>query len=70
MSPRSLVPALRLQLLAARALWEADRQAQRGDVETPYALEQKYPKVGYSWAWFWMFPSPTGCWGIRTYPPP
>lgn len=59
MLPCSLVAALRLQLQAARALWEADRRAQRGGVETPHALEQKYPKVGYSWAWFWMFPSPT-----------
>ena len=59
MLPRSLVTVLRLQLLAARALWETDRQAQRGGVETPHALEQKYPKVGCSWAWFWMFPSPT-----------
>jgi integron integrase len=59
MLPRSLAPALRKQMLAARALWEADRQAQRGGVEVPHALEQKYPKVGYSWAWFWMFPSPT-----------
>ncbi len=59
MLPRSLVAALRMQLLAARALWEADRVAQRGGVETPHALEKKYPKVGYSWAWFWMFPSPT-----------
>ena len=59
MLPRSLVAALRLQLQAARAIWEADRQAQRGGVETPHALEKKYPKVGYSWAWFWMFPSPT-----------
>jgi integron integrase len=59
MLPRSLVPALRLQLLAARAQWEADRAAQRGGVETPHALEKKYPKIGDSWAWFWMFPSPT-----------
>ena len=59
MLPRSLAPALRLQLLAARSQWEADRQAQRGGVETPHALEQKYPKVGYTWAWFWLFPSPT-----------
>ncbi|MDZ4145666.1 MAG: integron integrase [Burkholderiales bacterium] len=58
MLPRSLAPALRLQMLAARALWEADRQAQRGGVETPHALEQKYPKVGQTWGWFWMFPSP------------
>ena len=61
MLPRSLVPALRMQLLAARSQWEADRQAQRGGVETPHALAQKYPKVGSSWAWFWMFPSPTLC---------
>ncbi len=59
MLPRSLAPALRLQMLAARAQWEADRQAQRGAVETPHALEQKYPKVGQTWAWFWMFPSPS-----------
>lgn len=59
MLPRSLVTALRLQSLVARALWETDRQAQRCGVETPHALEQKYPKVGCSWAWFWMFPSPT-----------
>jgi integron integrase len=59
MLPRSLVPAMRMQLLAARAVWEADRQAQRGGVETPHALEQKYPKVGQTWGWFWLFPSPT-----------
>jgi integron integrase len=59
MLPRSLAPALRMQMLAARAQWEADRQAQRSGVETPHALEQKYPKVGYTWAWFWLFPSPT-----------
>ena len=59
MLPRSLAPALRLQMLAARAVWEADRQAQRGGVETPHALEQKYSKVGHTWGWFWMFPSPT-----------
>lgn len=39
MLPRLLVAALRLQLLAARALWEADRQAQRGGVETPHVLK-------------------------------
>ena len=40
MLPRSLEPALRLQMLAARAQWEADRQSQRGGVETPHALKQ------------------------------
>ena len=59
MLPHSLAPALRLQMLAARAQWEADRKAQRGGVETPHALEHKYPQVGNTWGWFWMFPSPT-----------
>ena len=59
MLPHSLVPALRVQMLTARAQWEADRQAQRRGVETPHALEKKYPKIGHSWGWFWMFPSPT-----------
>lgn len=59
MLPHSLAPALRLQMLAARAQWEADRQVQHGGVEVPHALESKYPKVGYTWGWFWMFPSPT-----------
>ena len=59
MLPRSLAATLRCQMLSARAVWEADRQAQRGGVETPHALEAKYPKVGQTWGWFWMFPSPT-----------
>ena len=50
MLPRTLAPALRMQLLAARAQWEADRQAQRGGVEVPHALDAKYPKVGHTWA--------------------
>lgn len=59
MLPHSLAPALRLQMLAARAQWEADRQVQRGGVEVPHALESKYPNVGFTWGWFWLFPSPT-----------
>ena len=59
MLPRSLAAALRRQMLAARAVWESDRHAQQSGVETPHALEAKYPKVGHSWGWFWMFPSPT-----------
>jgi site-specific recombinase XerD len=39
MLPRSLAPQLRQQMFAARALWQADRQAQRGGVETPHVLK-------------------------------
>ncbi len=59
MLPRTLAPALRQQRLHVREVWEKDRQAQRSGVQTPHALEQKYPQVGNSWGWFWLFPSPT-----------
>jgi integron integrase len=58
MLPQSLASALRLQVRHARAVWEFDRKAGRGGVQTPHALDQKYPKVGHSWGWFWVFPSP------------
>lgn len=56
MLPHSLAPELRMQMLHARAAWEADRHAQRGGVEVPLALEAKYPQVGHTWGWFWLFP--------------
>ncbi len=46
MLPRSLLDALRHQLLYARAVWEKDRQTGQTGVEVPNALEVKYPKVG------------------------
>lgn len=59
MLPRSLAPALRVQMLAARARWEADRQLQLSGIQVPDALAVKYPQLGRTWAWYWMFPSPT-----------
>jgi integron integrase len=57
MLPSSLSEDLRGQMRVARALWEADRAAQLPGVEVPFALERKYPIVGQSWGWFWVFPS-------------
>ncbi len=59
MLPRALAQRLRDQLTAARTVWSTDRENQRGGVEVPHALESKYPQVGCSWGWFWVFPSPT-----------
>ena len=64
MLPRSLVGALRAQMAEARRVWEADRQNQLPGVESPHALEVKYPKLGQTWGWFWVFPSPT----LSVYP--
>lgn len=59
MLPSSLMAPMRSQLLCARAVWEADRHVQLGGVDVPHALETKYPRVGNTWGWFWLFPSPT-----------
>lgn len=53
MLSRSLADDLRQQVLAARASWEQDRQAQHDGVEVPHALEAKYQR----WGWFWAFPA-------------
>jgi integron integrase len=59
MLPHSLVDPLRKQMHAARTQWGSDRHGQIGGVEVPHALEKKYPRVGQTWGWFWLFPSPT-----------
>lgn len=59
MLPQSLEPALKDQFGHAKALWESDRQAQIPGVFMPFALDEKYPRAGQSWAWHWVFPSPT-----------
>jgi integrase len=59
MLPASLIPDLHGQIAYSRALWEADRQASNPGVFLPYALDTKYPRAGQSWAWQWVFPSPT-----------
>lgn len=59
MLPASIAGELRAQLAAARDQWQQDRRAGHGGVEVPHSLEKKYPKVGQTWGWFWVFPSPT-----------
>lgn len=59
MLPRTLAEPLRAQLRLSRQQWELDRHHQRSGVEVPHALEAKYPRIGSTWAWFWLFPSPT-----------
>ncbi|MBE7939660.1 integron integrase [Ramlibacter aquaticus] len=66
MLPKSLAQALQDQITSARRVWEADRKANSPGVEVPHALEAKYPKVGQTWGWFWVFPSPTLATDLRT----
>jgi integrase len=57
MIPVSLVPDLRTQLERVRTIWERDRINGAAPVELPFALAQKYPRSGETWAWFWVFPA-------------
>ena len=59
MLPQSLEAELQAQLAAARACWQHDRRSDCSAVHVPHALERKYPNVGRTWGWFWVFPSAT-----------
>lgn len=59
MLPQVLAAPMSAQLDKARAVWTANRAAQQPGVETLHALDRKYPRAGETWAWFWVFPSPT-----------
>jgi integron integrase len=59
MLPRALEAALRAQLDVARNLWMTDRARGEAGVYLPHALAAKYLRAAQSWAWFWVFPSPT-----------
>lgn len=67
MLPDSLVPHLKAQLEKARSLYDKDRQESRPGVTLPFALKRKYPDAATSWAWYWVFPSPSFC--IDPYSP-
>lgn len=59
MLPDALVAGLQAQLAASKALWQADRDAQRPGVWMPDALARKYPAAAQSWGWHWVFPQAT-----------
>ena len=61
MLPDALAPHIRGQLESARSLFDQDRQQGRPGVSLPFALARKYPDAAVSWAWFWLFPSPSLC---------
>ncbi len=57
MLPKSLVPALQVQLERARELHRVDLSQGFGEASLPYALARKYPKAGFEWGWQYVFPS-------------
>ncbi|HQR03962.1 MAG TPA: integron integrase [Rhodocyclaceae bacterium] len=55
--PQSLAGELQAHVGRVQRVWESDREAGRGGVWMPDALERKYPEAGRSWPWFWVFPA-------------
>jgi integron integrase len=58
MLPDRLTDPLHDQIRHARMQWQLDREAKLPGVWLPGALEEKYPRVGQTWGWYWMFPAP------------
>lgn len=59
MLPHSLRDDLRAQLTISRRLWGQDRLHRIPGVWLPDALARKFPRAAESWAWHWVWPSPT-----------
>jgi len=57
MLPRSIRPALEVQLEAVKRLHNQDLKADRGEVYLPHALEKKYPNAAKEFAWQFLFPA-------------
>ncbi len=57
MLPASVKEPLRRHLQAVRRQHEADLERGAGWVELPGAIRRKYPSVGRTWAWQWVFPA-------------
>lgn len=55
MLPSCLVDAIRVNVLHASRLFDADRAAGRCGVYLPHVLERKCPAAGTSWPRFWLF---------------
>jgi integron integrase len=55
--PESVIPALMLHMAKVKAQHTIDLADGRGEVELPNALDRKYPRAPYEWAWQYVFPA-------------
>ena len=55
--PPAVHEDMRKHLGSVRGLYDKDRRLGRPGVPLPDALERKYPKAAFEWAWYWVFPS-------------
>jgi len=55
--PVALVGPLQAHLSKVRRQHQADLATGAGSVELPHALDTKYPRAAWEWAWQWIFPA-------------
>ncbi len=55
--PENLKASLSKHLERVRLVHNDDLAKGHGSVYLPYALERKYPKAGFEWAWQYVFPA-------------
>jgi integron integrase len=55
--PQKLVSPLSAHLERVERQHQRDLRVGAGSVALPYALERKYPKAPWEWAWQWVFPA-------------
>ena len=55
--PQRLKTSLQRQLARNRVHHTNEVRDGRGCVQVPHALERKYPGIGQSWPWQWVFPA-------------
>lgn len=58
--PCCLIPALKSQMIRARATFEEALQ-DGTPTKLPGGIGRKYPAAEHSFGWFWLFPSKTSC---------
>ncbi len=66
MLPQAARTALQSQIARARAVWARDRADNVAGVALPEGVLRKFHRAPKSWAWFWIFPSPSLCVDPRT----
>jgi len=59
--PEALIQPVQAHLARVKDQYESDRREKLPGVSLPYALCRKYPNAPTSWAWYWVFPSPSFC---------
>jgi integron integrase len=57
MLPAAVAPSLRAHLERIQRRHASDLSAGAGSVALPDALDRKYPRAAWEWAWQWVFPA-------------